>query len=100
MGIDSRRRKAQLASTSVPMLSGMEKLVANAARGAGTRAGAGGSVAAVPGSSGGGTGETATKLFKMLGFGNTKQEETNEFTHMRYELVPKHDRPMYVMYEV
>ncbi|CAM9154148.1 unnamed protein product [Ascophyllum nodosum] len=77
-------RKAQLASTSVPMLSGMEKLVANAARGAGTRAGAGGSVAAVPGSSGGGTGETATKLFKMLGFGNTKQEETNEFTHMRY----------------
>lgn len=69
-------RKAQVASTSVSVLSGMDRLAAEAGNGAG-----GGGGPAATGSSS--TGGTATKFFKALGFGTSKQGDSNEYTHMR-----------------
>ncbi|CAM9411508.1 unnamed protein product [Pylaiella littoralis] len=66
-------RTAQLASASVPTLSGLESLAAAAGAGGG-----GGGLADASG------GKKGKKFFKSLGFGSSKQEETNDFTHMRY----------------
>lgn len=65
-------RTAQLASASVPTLSGLESLAAAAGAGGG-----GGGLADASG------GKKGKKFFKSLGFGSSKQEETNDFTHMR-----------------
>eukprot|EP00904_Undaria_pinnatifida_P003071 jgi/Undpi1/12765/HiC_scaffold_6.g02433.m1 len=62
---------AQLDSTSAATLAGLDRLAA-----AGGGAGAGG---ADPSG-----GKKANKFLKSLGFGNSKQEETNDLTHMRY----------------
>lgn len=66
------RRAAQLASTSVPTLTGLERLAAAAGVGGG-----------VGGFSDPSSAKKGNKLFKSLGFGASKQEETNDFTHMR-----------------
>ncbi|CAM9584598.1 unnamed protein product [Ectocarpus sp. 12 AP-2014] len=67
-------RAAQLASTSVPTLTGLERLAAAAGVGGG-----------VGGFSDPSSAKKGNKLFKSLGFGASKQEETNDFTHMRYK---------------
>eukprot|EP00903_Cladosiphon_okamuranus_P017508 g16126.t1 len=69
-------RTAQLATSSVPTLSGLNSLAAAAGVGSG---GVGGSSDPSGGKKG-----NKNKFFKSLGFGSSKQEESNEFTHMRY----------------
>lgn len=66
------RRAAQLATASVPTLSGLDVLTAAAGVGSG-----GGGVSDPSG------GKKGKKFFKSLGFGTSKQEDSNEFTHMR-----------------
>lgn len=66
---------AQLASTSIPKLHGLDRLAA-----AGSSA---------SGSAGPASGKKGNKFFKTLGFGASKQEPQNDFTHMRLAL-PAH----------
>lgn len=69
---DDLLRAAQLATSSVPALTGLSTLAAAGGLGSG-----GG------GSSDPSGGKKGNKFFKSLGFGSSKQEESNEFTHMR-----------------
>lgn len=64
---------AQLASTSVPTLAGLDRLAA--------ATGGVGSVGQVDNA------KKGHKFFKSLGFGSSKQEDVNDFTHMRYNCV-------------
>lgn len=67
-----------MASASVSVLSGMDRLAAEAGNGV-----SGGGGTTTGSSSGSGGGGKATKFFRALGFGATKQEDSNEYTHMR-----------------
>lgn len=62
---------AQLASTSVATLTGLDTLAA-------AGGGAGGGGGADPSA-----GKKGNKLLKSLGFGSSKPEEQNDYTHMR-----------------